>query len=159
MQTSSLLSIIARIHPQVWDAIVPHGPGIRERSDRASLNPQPLPPSDRYLIGAAEMAHDVARIAVESEMRGQSSSMLGELVDDWCATPWPRRWPWPWPGPRPNEDIEDGPLPEPWVVQTGRVVGAIVFASVGSRLAKGELAAAFLDGADRLTEAAVLDRR
>jgi hypothetical protein len=35
------------------------------------------------------------------------------------------------------------------------MVGALVFASVGSRLADGELARSFLDGAERLNEAAI----
>ncbi|MGY5210036.1 hypothetical protein [Nocardia gipuzkoensis] len=158
-RTVSLLSTIARIHPQVWDTIVPRGPrfrageDVRAGVDGVALNPQPMPPespANAFLIGAAEMAHDVARIATESEIRGESSvALVNEFIDDWCGTPWPRKWPWPLPGPRPNE----GPLPEPWVIQTGRVVGGIVFASVGSRLADGALGSAFLEGAERLIEA------
>ncbi|EIV92086.1 hypothetical protein FraQA3DRAFT_1587 [Frankia sp. QA3] len=155
MSAASLLSIIARIHPQVWEGILPTGPRVQARTDLVSLNPQPLPPGpppDAFQIAAVAMAHDVVRLAVESDVRGKSSvGFLQEWVDDWCATPWPRKWPWPWPGPRPG----DGPLPDPWVVQTGRVIGAIALASVGSRLAEGELGAACLEGAERLAEAAV----
>ena len=104
------------------------------------------------MVGAAEMAHSVVRMAVESEVRGESAvAFVREFVDDWCGTPWPHRWPWPWPWPGP------GPDPDPWIVQTGRVVGAIVFASVGSRLAEGELRAAFLKGAEQLVETATSD--
>jgi hypothetical protein len=146
------LSVVARIRPEVWDAIVPHGPRFRARGDLVALNPQPLPPAEAFLVGAAEMAHEFLRVALESDVRGDSAAgFVRDFLDDWCATPWPRKWPWPWPGPRPDE----GPLPDPWVVQSGRVIGAIIFASVGSRLADGELKAVFSEGADRLAEAAI----
>jgi len=151
MSASLFLSIIARIHPEVWDVIInPFRGG--SRFDEVALNPQPLPPAESFLVSAAEMAHQIARIAIESEVAGLSSSgLVSELVDDWCATPWPRKIPFPWPGPRPDK----GPLPEPWVVQTARMVGALVFASIGSRLADGDLAKTLLDGADRLNEVAI----
>src|SRR6478736_233138 len=48
---TSLIAIIARRHPQIWE-IVGGGPGgIRSRIDAVALNPQPLPPAFRY--GAA----------------------------------------------------------------------------------------------------------
>jgi hypothetical protein len=131
MQAMSLLSIIDRINPQAWDYIVPMGPGPGGRqsaslAEQVSLNLQPLPPGEAFVIGAAEMAHSVVRMAIESEVRGEPSiALVSGFIDDWCGTPWPH----PWPGP--------GPDPDPWIVQTGRVVGAIVFASVGSRLAEG----------------------
>jgi hypothetical protein len=155
----NLLSIIGTIHPELWDAIIPHGPRVRVVSgfERVALNPQPLPPRETLLAGAAEMAHEVARLAVASEAQGGSSSgLVSEVIDDWCGTPWPRKWPWPWPGPRPETDIE-GPHPEPWEVRTARVIGAIIFASVASRLSSGDLRSAFADGADRLVEAALAD--
>ncbi|MDH6284138.1 hypothetical protein M2280_005390 [Prescottella agglutinans] len=152
MRTESLLPLIAQIRPEVWDAIAPHTPRAGRGSDRASLNPQPLPPSEAFLINAVDMAHEVARIAVESDIRGEPSGrIISEVVDDWCATPWPRKWPWGGPGPRP---LDDGPLPDPWVISTGRVIGAMIFSSAGSRLDKGELRTALLDGAERLAEAA-----
>jgi|GEM_PF-1609696 hypothetical protein len=150
MRAMSLLSIIGNINPQAWDYIVPQGPFPQEGrsaslAEQVALNPQPLPPGEAFVIGAAEMAHSIARMAIESEIRGESSiAVVSGFVDDWCGTPWPHRWP------RPGPD----PSPDPWLVQTGRVVGAIVFASVGSRLGDGELSKAFLDGAERLAEAA-----
>ena len=42
--------------------------------------------------------------------------------------------------------------------QVGRVVGAAVLASAGSRLGQTELAKAFLDGAESLAQAAVSAR-
>jgi len=157
MKAMSLLSIIGRINPQAWDYIVPQGPFPHERwgaslATRVSLNPQPIPPGEAFVVGAAEMAHSVVRMAIESEVRGESAvAMVSRFVDDWCGTPWPHLWPWPWPWPGP------GPDPDPWMVQTGHVVGAIVFASVGSRLAEGELRAAFLKGAEQLVETATSD--
>lgn len=151
MSVSRSLSIIARIHPEVWDVIIKRL-RVGGRFDEVALNPQPLPPIESFLIGAAEMASQVAQLAIEADVRGNSSSgFVSELIDDWCATPWPRRFPFPWPGPRPNE----GPVPDPWVTQTGRMVGALVFASVGSRLADGDLAKTLLGGAERLNEAAL----
>src|SRR5262249_39394183 len=62
--------------------------------------------------GTAEMAHEVVRLAVASEAQGGSSSaFVSEIIEDWCGTPWPRKWPWP--GPRPDTEAE-GPSPEPW---------------------------------------------
>jgi hypothetical protein len=155
----NLLSIIGTIHPEIWDAVIPHGPRVRVVSafDKAALNPQPLPPRETLLAGAAEMAHEVVRLAVTSEAQGISSSaFVSEIIDDWCGTPWPRKWPWPWPGPRPGTEGE-GPRPEPWDIQTARVIGAVIFASVSSRLSSGDLSTAFAEGADRLAEAALAD--
>jgi hypothetical protein len=157
----TLLALIGRIGPEAWDAIVPHGPRLRVPAgeghlDWAALNPQPLPPEDRLLTAAAQLAHELVRGAITIEMQGGSSSgPVSELIDEWCGTPWPRRWPWPWPGPRPD----DGPLPDPWAVQTARVVGALIFASMASRLSDGDLQEALAKGADRLTEAALTDAR
>jgi hypothetical protein len=154
MSTVTLLSVIARISPQVWDAIVPQGPLIRGRLDQPStLNPQPLPPAEKFLTFGAGMAHELVRLAVETEIRGESSAgFVRELIDDWCRTPWPSKWPSPWPGTPRGE----GPSPEPWDVAAARVVGAVIFASAGFRLAQSEeLGAVFAKGAERLCEAAV----
>ena len=96
--------------------------------------------------GTAEMAREVVRLAVASEAQGGSSSaFVSEIIEDWCGTPWPRKWPWP--GARPDTEAE-GPSPEPWGVQTARVIGAVIFASAASRLSSGDLRTAFADGAD-----------
>ena len=147
MSTSVLLSIIARTHPAVWD-IIQQGPRM-ERWERAALNPQPLPPRDAVAWGAADLAQTLARLAIEEEIRGGSGARLvSELVDDWCGTSWPRKWPWPGPGPYP----QGGPHPEPWTIATGRAIGAVVFASYASRMAEGELRDTFAKGADQLAE-------
>jgi hypothetical protein len=150
-----LLKIIGAIPPQAWDAIIPHGPAFRTRADLVSLNPQPLPPKDAFAVSAALMAHELVRIAVETEVRGQSAAVfVKEFVDDWCGTPWPHKWPWPWPGPRPQE----GARPDPLEVTIGRVIGATVLASAGGRLGETKLGTALLDGAQNLAEAAVRTR-
>lgn len=151
-QTIDLLSLVARLHPSIWDAINPHGPVVRTVADRVALNPQPLPPGpDPFLVAAAGMATELAGLAVAADVRGESSGeWVGELIDDWCGTPWPRKWPWPWPGPRRDHDA----VVDPETVAQARIVGAIVFASLGDRL-EGDLGAAFLEGAGRLAEAAV----
>ena len=153
MKAAAFLTVLGRIPPEAWDAIVPHGPriSIRNLADLVALNPQPLPPRESYLVAAAEMAHSVAGLAVEADVQGEQSRFVSEFIDDWCGTPWPKKWPSPWPGPK------EGPFPEPWI-ETGRVIGAIVFASVGSRLGEGELSTALLEGAERLAEASLAEQ-
>lgn len=145
MRTVTILSVVARIHPAVWD-VIPRG-----------FTPSPEPwnrsQSEALQIGAAEMAHELVRMAVEMDVSGgQPAGFVREFIDDWCATPWPHKWPIPWPGPR--ETIADG-QPIPWDVQTARAVGSIVFASAGARLPDGDLGAALAEGAERLAEAAI----
>jgi len=150
MNTVQLLRVIAAIPPEAWDAIIPHGPVLRSRADLVSLNPQPLPPKDPFTVSAANMAQELVRIAVESEVQGKSAvGFVKEFIDDWCGTPWPRKWPSPRPGPR-----HEGPQPDPWEVTLGRVVGATVFASASGRLGETELAKALQVGAEKLAEAA-----
>jgi hypothetical protein len=170
MSYGNLLAIIGTIRPELWDVIITHGPlarssrsysprvGVVSALDRVAWSlgdPVPWSPQETLLAGAAEMAHDVVRLAVASEAQGTSSAaFVSEVIDDWCGTPWPRKWPWPWPGPRPGTEGE-GPQPDPWDVRTARVVGAVIFASVASRLSSGDLRTAFADGAERLAEAAL----
>lgn len=153
MRSSALLSIVGGIHPEVWDAVIPHHHHSRNRSDLASLNPQPLPPGppdNLFLIGAADLAQQMARMAVEQNAAGRLElDLLQKWVDDWCGNGWPLTWPLPWPGRR-----REGPLPDPWIVKAGQVVAATVLASTASRLAAGELNDVFNDLADRLVDAA-----
>lgn len=153
------LSLIAQISPHAWRVInstdIAHA-----GSEVVELQPQPLPPVERFQVGAARMTQRFVQLAVESEIKGRAGSqIISEMVDDWCGTPpWPRRWPHleptpsPGPDPRPNER----PLPDPGVTQTGRMVGALVLAYIGGRLANGELRDTLLTGAQRLSDAAML---
>ena len=94
---TSLIAIIARRHPQIWE-IVGGGPGgIRSRVDAVALNPQPLPPAFRY--GAA-----VGRQVVQTAVTAHLLKIAFEPGDDIC--PPPRHLPpipFPWP-----------PEPYPW---------------------------------------------
>lgn len=150
-RTASILAIMGRINPAIFDVFPPQGPLHQRRFDAVALNPQPLPPRDPWVAAAVHLANRLATLAVESEARGESAGWVAEIIDDWCGTPWPHRWPWPWPGPGPY----DGPLPDPWTLASARVAGAVVFASVGARLGEGALRDTFLKGSERLAEAAV----
>jgi hypothetical protein len=90
MRYTSLLMLIARM-PEALDALHPHGPLVlNEGSARVALNPQPLPPREAIVLGAATMARDVARLAVETDVQGGRASVwLADFIDDWCGTPWP----------------------------------------------------------------------
>jgi hypothetical protein len=151
-QTVRVLALVGRTKKEIFDVFPPHGPLVRDRGDLASLNPQPLPPVDPPLVvGAIAMSRRVAELAVEADVRGEApAEWLGRLVSEWCETPWPRRWPYPGPGPAP----EGGPHPEPWAVSEARIAGAVVFASVASRLGEGDLRAALADAAERLADVA-----
>lgn len=146
----TLLTLITHLSPEALDAVIPQLHRFRDRGERVFLNPQPLPPhqlEQRFVLGAAKAAHDIARLAIESEVSGrdQASGWLSEVIDDWCGTGWPRRWPTPTPG----------PAPDPRVLGEGLVVGALVFASLGQRMPDTELGAVFAAGAERMGEVAV----
>lgn len=102
---SGLLAIIARRFPQVWDVI---GGGLSP-ADLAALNPQPLPPRERFvraageaLVARTEQIAEVDRAFGDgSEERGIIivSGYINRLVDDWCGTGYRPRWPFPGPPP------------------------------------------------------------
>ena len=150
MNTLKLLSLLIRIPPEAWDWIVPHGPSVGRiaRGDKVAFNPQPDPPG-AFVIGAAELGREIARIAVATEATGESAeSFVSEIIDDWCGTGWPRRFPFPFPFP-PDPD------PEPdWRV-AGQLAGAVALASVAARITEGKLGAVLNDGAERLAETAL----
>lgn len=161
MKYFDLVTHIARINPAVYDAIFPRGPISRYTSGVAEilLNPQPLPPGpepDVIQLEAVALATRVVHAALDANLRGENSTQLvSEIVDDWCATPWPRRWPWPGPGPRPDE----GPSPDPWRLDDARIIGATIFASYASRLGEGELRTALAEGAEKLVDTVIHEQR
>jgi hypothetical protein len=150
MSTSQLLVLFASIHPEAYDAIHPQGPLTHAAHGASvSLNPQPIPPGVAFQVAAAQMAHGLAGMGLKANVRGESTDFVREFIDDWCGTPWPHKWPWPPPGP-----LE--PDPSPWAeVMLARLIGAIIFASIGSRLPEGQLGATFSEGAERLAQAAI----
>lgn len=153
-QTARLLALLGRTRPEVHDVDPPHGPwrsGL-DRLDAVALNPQPLPPRDPVVVAAAAMAARIGALAVEADVRGeQPARWVSEVLEDWCGTPWPRKWPWPGPGPHPL----DGPQPDPWVVGAARAQGALVLASLAAGLGDGELREVLAKGAEQLADAAV----
>ncbi|SHW55054.1 Uncharacterised protein [Mycobacteroides abscessus subsp. abscessus] len=123
----------------------------------AALQPQPLPPVEQFEVAAAVMAHEFTRLAIEANITGSGGrEVIEEMIDDWCGTPWPLKWPLPKPpiGPVPHPRPNERPVPDPWVTQTGRMIGALVLSDIGSRLGQGDLREAMLAGAIRLSQAA-----
>jgi hypothetical protein len=152
MTNYQLLSVIARLHPEAWDAIIPRAPRGWSRFEEVALNPQPLPPGppEQFAAAAAWMTQRLVSMAIEADLRGEDpTSWLAEIIDEYCGT-WPRKWPFPWPGPGPQH----GPSPDPWRMQEARAASALVLASTASRLGEGRLQAVLADGAEKLAEAA-----
>jgi hypothetical protein len=156
-----LLAIMGRINPAIWDVIHPMGPerGVTFLSpgEAVELNPQPIPPGREFQFAAARVANEIALAAIAAEAAGSEEGaerIVAQAADDWCGTPSGHR-PIPWPGPWPFPSYLEDPDPHPWLVDTVRLVAALTFASVGSRVAEGVASEALKQGAERLTEAAL----
>ena len=160
-KATQLLSVLGRINPAIYDVIYPHGPvlshavaGISRVADE--LNPQPLPPGpppDRLQLASALLARDIAYAAITAEAAGHEGGvrMITSAVDDWCGNGRPPI-PIPWPGPWPFAfDLAD--LPKQLDVPASRLIGALSFAAVASRMANGKVRDALTAGADRLLDA------
>ena len=156
-----LMTVIGRINPAIWDAIVPMGPRYQSvsRASRASwveLNPQPIPPGHEAQFAAARVANEIALAAVAAEAAGVpegAGRIVSRAIDDWCGTA-PRHIPIPWPGPWPGPPGVE-PDPSPWLVASTRLVGALTLASVASRIAEGDAREVLARGAEQLLEAAL----
>lgn len=168
-----ILSIIAKRHPEIWDAINPHSLSdlvalnpqplppkeIGRRFDLASLNPQPLPPGPpdemfgRHLV---QMAYLADTLGLELRPLDEWSTYDdGEL--DTMGRPDPRLaaflhwlrvhgWRWPWP---PPPDPREGPQPDPWRtdVQQNLLAGiALGIASAGSFAESNRFLSVTMDG-------------
>ena len=158
----SLVSILGRINPAIYDVIFPHGPIVFHRagfsqpgvSAASDLNPQPLPPKDQLLVAAASVARDVAfaALAAEAAGTGGGARVIGAAIDDWCGTvprvpfPWPRPWPFPWPLNEKQPDLD---------IAASRLVGALSLAAVAARLPDGAVKDALSKGVDQLADVAV----
>jgi hypothetical protein len=155
----SLVSILGRINPAIFDAIFPHGPivfhgGFSRLSAAASdLNPQPLPPKEQLLVASAAVARDIAfaALAAEAVGTGGGARVIGAAIDDWCGTvprvpiPWPRPWPFPWPLNEKQPDLD---------IAASRLVGALSLAAVAARLPDGAVKEAMGKGVDQLADVA-----
>jgi hypothetical protein len=130
---------------------------MRESSaaSQVELNPQPIPPGRELVRASAAVAHDIAFAVVAADATGadSASGIVSRAVDGWCGTPHPRG-PMPWPSPWPLPPSL-GPHIAPGDIRASRVVGALTFASVASRLAAGTSRDALSEGAERLLEAGV----
>ena len=90
MANVTLLEILARMNPRIWEIIHPHVPvlgGVRFLSgvDEVALNPQPLPPKE--VLAGAVLARQMAEGAVLVHAQNQGGQgFLREVVDDWCGT-------------------------------------------------------------------------
>lgn len=162
-KATQLLSVLARINPAIYDFIFPHGPVWSRRiasrfSDAATeLNPQPLPPDpppDRLQLASALVARRIAFAAIAAEAGGQEGGgvrMINAAIDDWCGNGRPPI-PIPWPGPWPFAFALDD-APKEMDVAASRLVGALSFASLASRMGAGKVRDALSSGADKLMEA------
>lgn len=156
---TSLVSILGRINPAIYDVIFPHGPILssftglgRAATVVSELNPQPLPPKDELLMASAAVARDIAFAAINAEAGGQdnASRIVTTAIDDWCGNGRPPI-PIPWPGPYPFPFALEA-VPHDLDVAAARVVGALSLAAVASRLAPSKVREALSTGADKLLE-------
>ncbi len=162
MDVAKVLGVLAEAHPAVYDIwprldVFASGSWRTTVGEAVALNPQPLPPLtgiDPYVLGAHRMAVRLAELAVDSQIRGEGTEFLDACVEEWCGTPWPRRFPLPVPGPGPG----DGPHPDPWKVAAGRALTALVFTSYGARLSGTDLGVQFGRVAEKLAEVATAER-
>ncbi len=171
----TLLELIARVNPAIWELIGPHVPvlytsgeagssvaGRFGRAGEAELNPQPLPPREQILIGAARLAQQLVEAAI-AQGSDRGTSLLLEEIEDWCGTrprplpfPWPSRWPIPiyWP-PVPDP----GPGPDPELDREIFTVAAVALASLAARIGDEGVVATLGKAVDRLVEAATSRER
>ncbi|MEW2139688.1 hypothetical protein AB0892_24425 [Streptomyces sp. NPDC005409] len=164
-QTARIVRLVARIKPELWDGIEPHGPlfaaaaaqvrSLDRRSDVA-LNPQPLPPRDLLRLAVLQTVKGVAESAIGAHQRGgDAGEILREVGDDWCPTrphpkiPWPRNWPAPWP---PGEPF---PIDPQYATPAVQAAAGLAFQGYADGIAAEKLSAVFAELADRLFDAAL----
>ena len=98
-ESTMFLYLIGKINPQAWDAIIPHGPKVSSAARE-------------YMVAmalkgfSAELNNRAVSGRLASIQKKLVESAGPRLVadygdDDWCGTPWPRRFPFPFPMPDP----------------------------------------------------------
>lgn len=159
-----LLTLLARLHPELWELLHPHVPVLsldvaaasraNGRGAEVQLNPQPVPPGVELRLAVWRTAGAIANAAIAAQVAGhEAAEILQDVGDDWCPTaphhiPWPRHWPHPWPSePYPIDPEVAGPAVQ--------VEAALVFQSYASGIADARLSQAFSELADRLIGAAL----
>jgi hypothetical protein len=98
-KSSMFLYLIGKIKPEAWDAIIPHGPKVsiaaREYMIAMALKGFSAELNNRSV--SPRLAR-VQKMLVESA----GPRMVADFHDDdWCGTPWPKRFPFPVPEPDP----------------------------------------------------------
>ncbi len=170
-QTTRLVRLAARIKPEIWDGIEPHGPvfaadvaEVRSLGpgSETDLNPQPLPPRDLLRLppllrlAVLRTVKGVAETAIGAHQTGRDArELLEAVVDDWCPTPphpkipWPRCWPGPWPPGEPE------PITPGYATPAVQAVAGLAFQAYADGIADEKLSAVFAEAADRLFENAL----
>jgi hypothetical protein len=162
--SAQLLTVLARLHPTLWELLHPHVPVLVLGRSAASapnghgaeveLNPQPVPPGVELRLAVQRTATAIADAAIAARVAGHDGDgILQDAGDDFCKTPhgkipWPRRWPHPWPD-------EPYPIDPELAAPAVQAHAALVFQSYASGIADQDLAKAFAGIADRLIGAAL----
>ncbi|MGZ4278709.1 MAG: hypothetical protein ACXVVU_18815 [Solirubrobacteraceae bacterium] len=162
--SAQLLTILARLHPTLWEVLHPHVPvlvlgpsaasGPNGHGAEVELNPQPVPPGVELRLAVQRTATAIADAAIAAQVAGQDAGgVLQDAGDDFCQTPhrkipWPRHWPHPWPD-------EPYPIDPELAAPAVQVEAALVFQSYAAGIADERLASAFAGIADRLIGAAL----
>ena len=146
------LEFLAFRDDRVWEVVGggPQGLRLHQRGDDASLNPQPLPPHEAGRMLMSLMARGI--IIVSGRDPSAQDAFL-EDVEDWCGTPWPRRWPWLGPGPVPEPETESERDPREDFRRSALVGGALAAAEIAARYPSGELKDVFDSAPPRLPAA------
>ncbi|MER6450573.1 hypothetical protein DEJ51_21040 [Streptomyces venezuelae] len=170
-QTARIVRLAARVRPEMWDAINPHGPvfaagvagvaGVRslDGGSAVALNPQPLPPREQLRIAVLQTVKGVAETAIGAHQGGRDAREILQAVgDDMCPTPphvkipWPKNWPGPWP---PGEPFPIDLVGPQYVTPAVQAVAGLAFQGYADNIADGKLSAVFGELADRLFGAAL----
>ncbi|WP_051781691.1 MULTISPECIES: hypothetical protein [unclassified Streptomyces] len=167
-QTARIVRLAARVRPEMWDAINPHGPvfatgvsAVRslERSSEVALNPQPLPPREQLRLAVLQTVKGVAETAIGAYQGGRDpGEILRAVGEDWCPTPphpkipWPKNWPGPWPPgePYPIDLVDPG-----YATAAVQAVAGLAFQGYADGIADQKLGDHFGELADRLFGAAL----
>ncbi|MCX4958463.1 hypothetical protein [Streptomyces virginiae] len=167
-QTARIVRLAARVRPEMWDAINPHGPvfaagvaGVRslDRSSEVALNPQPLPPREQLRMAVLQTVKGVAETAIGAHQGGRDAREILQAVgDDMCPTPphpkipWPKNWPGPWP---PGEPFPIDLVDPQYATPAVQAVAGLAFQGYADGIADEKLSAVFGELADRLFGAAL----
>lgn len=156
-EMATLLRILARHNPHLWEAIAPHVPKEWLVGAGQDLAQGRLHVERALQLEVRETVRLVAEAALSAASTGQldlAQRLVQEVDGDWCGTGWPKRWPKP--GPRVELFLLESPKTAWPVVQAA---GALGFGAYAASIEDPKLAAVFAESADRLADAALGGRR